>query len=73
MDPAPSQATSQRVLLTGVVVNTALAVLKIVGGLLSGSPSLLADGYHSLGDLGTNGLAWLTWRWAQLPPDEDHH
>ena len=59
--------------MLGVVLNTLLAGLKLAGGLLSGSPSLLADGYHSLADLGTNGLAWLTWRWAQRPPDEDHH
>ena len=72
-DPARPSAAPERVLLLGVVVNTLLAGLKLVGGILSGSPSLLADGYHSLADLGTNGLAWLTWRWAQRPPDEDHH
>ena len=72
-DPARPNAASERVLVLGVVLNTLLAGLKLAGGLLSGSPSLLADGYHSLADLGTNGLAWLTWRWAQRPPDEDHH
>ena len=72
-DPARPSAAPERVLLLGVAVNTLLAGLKLVGGILSGSPSLLADGYHSLADLGTNGLAWLTWRWAQRPPDEDHH
>jgi cation diffusion facilitator family transporter len=57
----------------GVAVNGSLAVLKIVGGFVSGSPSLLADGFHSLGDLLTNGGAWLSFRIAGRPADEDHH
>jgi cation diffusion facilitator family transporter len=72
-DKKPPAVRAERVLVTGVVVNTCLAVLKILAGLVSGSPSLLADGYHSLGDLATNGLAWLSWRWARQPADEDHH
>lgn len=72
-DSNPSAARAERALVVGVVVNGLLALGKTLGGLISGSPSLLADGYHSLGDLGTGGLAWLTWRWAQRPPDEDHH
>ena len=57
----------------GIVTNTLLAVVKILGGVLSGSPSLLADGYHSLSDTATNVVAWLSWRWAQRPADDDHH
>ena len=73
IDKKPSTVRTERVLVIGVVVNTGLAGLKILAGLVSGSPSLLADGYHSLGDLATNGLAWLSWRWARKPADEDHH
>ena len=57
----------------GIVVNGLLAVLKLVGGGLSGSPSLLADGYHSLADLATGAAAWVSARFARRPPDEDHH
>lgn len=63
----------ERAHLLGVVVNTLLAVMKILGGLLSSSPSLLADGYHSLADTATNTVAWFSFRWASRPPDEDHH
>lgn len=69
----PKASGAEGVLVTGVLVNTSLALLKILGGILSGSPSLLADGYHSLGDLATNALAWISWRWARMPADEDHH
>jgi cation diffusion facilitator family transporter len=67
------QARAERALATGLVVNTALALLKLGAGLVSGSPALLADGLHSLGDMATGALAWFTWRWAAAPPDDDHH
>lgn len=54
-------------------MNGLLAALKIAGGWLAGSPALLADGYHSLADLATNGVAWFSFRVAARPPDEDHH
>ena len=57
----------------GVGINGGLALLKIAGGLVSGSPSLLADGYHSLGDLLTNGVSWFSFRVAGRPADEHHH
>ena len=60
-------------LKAGIWVNGALAVVKTGGGLVAGSPSLLADGYHSIGDVLTSTLGFLSYRWAQAPPDEDHH
>ena len=52
-----SQAiTPQAITLTGAVVNVVLALIKFVGGTLSGSPALLADAYHSLSDLLSDGL-----------------
>ena len=44
-------SASSRVVLLGAGGNVALAVLKCVVGALSGSAVLLADGYHSTGDL----------------------
>ncbi len=68
-----NRGDGDRAHLLGVVVNTLLAVMKILGGMLSHSPSLLADGYHSLADTATNTVAWFSFRWASRPPDEDHH
>lgn len=67
-DPAAEGA-----LRIGFWLNGTLAAIKVVGGLIAGSPSLLADGYHSIGDVLTGGLGWLSYRWSKLPPDEDHH
>jgi cation diffusion facilitator family transporter len=41
----------KRISLYSIGVNTLLSVLKIVGGKLSGSAALMADGIHSLSDL----------------------
>ncbi len=56
-----------------LAVNTLLAVAKLAGGVVAGSPALLADGTHSLADTATGGVAWLSFRWAAQPADEDHH
>lgn len=62
-----------RVFFAGLVVKTGLAGAKLMIGYLSGSQALLADGAHSLSDTVTNSGAWLSHRWAQAPPDDDHH
>lgn len=73
MESQEARARGERAHRLGVVVNFLLALMKIGGGLASGSTSLLADGYHSLADLATNGLAWLSFRVAARPADDDHH
>ncbi|MCP3917858.1 MAG: cation transporter [bacterium] len=57
----------------GIGLNALLALVKIAAGLISGSPSLLADGYHSIADLATNAVAWVSFRVASTPADDDHH
>jgi len=66
-------ARGSRVHATGLVVNTGLAVMKLVGGWIAGSPALLADGVHSLSDTATSLVGWFTFRWAGKPADDDHH
>ena len=43
--------TKKKISFYSILVNTFLSVLKIVGGKLSGSAALTADGVHSLSDL----------------------
>jgi cation diffusion facilitator family transporter len=71
--PSKPRAGGERAHRQNLVVNTLLAGLKLTGGLVTGSPSLLADGTHSLADTATGTVAWLSFRWASLPADEDHH
>jgi len=41
----------KKIAIYSIVVNTLLALIKIIGGTLSGSAALTADGIHSLSDL----------------------
>ncbi|MBW2261297.1 MAG: cation transporter [Deltaproteobacteria bacterium] len=62
----------RRVTLWGAVVNVLLAVLKIVGGKLSGSIALVADGVHSLSDLLTDLVVVVGVSLGARPPDDSH-
>jgi cation diffusion facilitator family transporter len=58
--------------VVGALVNSVLAVLKILFGWLGQSQSLVADGIHSLSDLLTDALVFFAARHAKEEPDEDH-
>jgi cation diffusion facilitator family transporter len=45
-------ASSRSVVLAALVANGAIAVLKFVGYLLTGSPAMLSETYHSISDTG---------------------
>ncbi len=62
----------QKVALAGIVVSLALAVLKIVTGLMAGSTSVVADGLESGGDVLASGLVFLGLAVAAKPADSDH-
>ena len=65
--------TTSRAFAIGLFGNTALAILKLAVGWLSGSLALTADGWHSLSDVVTNAGAWIAHVIGKRPPDEDHH
>jgi cation diffusion facilitator family transporter len=60
------------VLVRILFLNLAVAVAKIVFGQLSGSISILSDGFHSLTDSASNVVALVGLRLAQKPPDANH-
>jgi len=55
--------------LGAVVVNVLLTVAQVVGGILSGSLSLVADALHNLNDAGALGIALVARRIARRPAD----
>lgn len=63
---------TRRVTLVGVVVNLALALVKIAGGVLGNSQALVADGVHSLSDLFSDAVVVVAAREAARDPDVDH-
>ena len=62
-------AMSDARLLTAVAVNGLLTVVQGVGGLLSGSLSLVADALHNLSDAGALLIAWVARRIGRRPAD----
>lgn len=56
----------------GVVVNLVLSIVKIIGGIIGQSQSLIADGMHSLSDLVSDGMVLIAAKHAGEKPDEDH-
>ena len=67
---ARSQAT--RVTLIGMLLDVILGLVKIVGGALTQSFALIADGIHSLTDAVTDVFVLIVARIANTAPDENH-
>jgi cation diffusion facilitator family transporter len=65
-------AEVRRVLVFILFTNLAVALAKIIYGQLSGSISILSDGFHSLTDAASNVVALVSVRLAQKPPDANH-
>jgi cation diffusion facilitator family transporter len=65
-------ASVRSVLVRILFLNLAVALAKIVFGQLSGSISILSDGFHSLTDGASNVVALVGLRIAKKPPDANH-
>ena len=61
-----------RVTWWGLVVNLVLAIVKIVGGTIGQSQSLIADGLHSLSDLASDAMVLVAAKHAGEEADDDH-
>ncbi len=66
------QRQAQAVTAVGAALNLALAVVKVVTGLFGHSAALVADGIHSLSDLGSDALVMYAARHGQREADELH-
>lgn len=62
----------RRVLWATLGLNVVVSLAKIVVGKLSGSVSMVADGYHSLMDGSNNVVGLVVAGFAYAPPDEGH-
>lgn len=67
--PDPEQAGDRR-LLAAIAVNVLLTGAQIVGGVISGSLSLVADALHNLNDAASLGIALIARRIARRPADK---
>ncbi len=68
----PLYREASRAALIGLVVNIALGVTKLVGGVVGSSFALVSDAVNSLGDAVTTVVVLIALRVAQRPPDAEH-
>lgn len=64
--------TATRTALAGLVINLALGVVKLVGGIVGHSFALVSDAVNSIGDSLGSAIVLFALRVAQKPPDEGH-
>ena len=65
-------ARTSKVALLSVGSNSALIVMKVVVGLLSGSVSIISEAIHSSMDLVASLIAFFSTKTSSKPADEDH-
>jgi len=69
---ADVRAQVGRVLWLTLILNMAVAVGKIVLGLLTGALAITADGFHSVADGAGNVAGLIANHYAAKPPDDEH-
>ncbi|MEF8786653.1 MAG: cation diffusion facilitator family transporter [Haloarculaceae archaeon] len=65
-------ASSKSVVIAALIANGAIAVLKFFGFLLTGSPSMLSETYHSISDTGNQVFLLIGIRYSGQAPDDRH-
>ena len=68
----PLYAAASRAAWVGLLVNLALAAVKLVAGVFGHSIAMVADAANSIGDAFTSGVIIYALRYAQRPPDREH-
>lgn len=70
--PEQINARGVRASILGLIVNVALAIVKLLAGLLGNSLALVADAVESLADVFGSIVVWSGLRIAARPADHDH-
>ncbi len=63
---------TKRVTWVSIVLNTLLAIVKVLFGVIGQSHALVADGLHSFSDLLTDGLVLIASKAGNKQPDKEH-
>jgi len=64
---------SDKQLAVAVIINVLLTVTQVIGGIFSGSLSLIADALHNLSDAGAIFIALIARKIGNKPADVTHH
>lgn len=69
---AERQTATRKVTLTGAFINAILSLAQIVGGFLTQSQALVADGFHTLSDLVSDFVVLMASHLAHQEADDNH-
>ena len=58
--------------IVGIICNLLLSIIKIAVGTISGSVSILADGFNNLSDMGSSVITMIGIKLANRPADKEH-
>lgn len=58
--------------IVGIIANLILCSIKLLGGILSGSVSIIADAINNLSDAGSSIITLIGFKLSSKPADEDH-
>lgn len=65
-------ASSKSVVIAALIANGAIAVLKFLGFLLTGSPAMLSETYHSVSDTGNQVFLLVGIRYSEREASDRH-
>ena len=68
----PDNVRGRRLSLAGLLINGALAIIKLVAGVLGHSYALIADAVESMADIFGSFIVWGSLQYSRRPPDENH-
>ena len=69
--PRPTQ-TPEGVAILAILVNTLLAITKLIAGIIGNSFALVADAVESIVDIVGSAVVWGALRYGNRPPDQEH-
>ena len=72
MDFAERNKEGTKAIIVGIIGNTFISIFNIIVGIFSGSFALVAEGAHSISDVGTSIVAFIGFKVGQKAPDTDH-
>lgn len=72
MNSSERNKEGNKAVAAGVIGNSIISIFYIIVGIISGSFALIAEGTHSISDVGTSIIAFIGFKIGQKPPDAEH-
>jgi len=72
MDFSQRNKEGTKAIAVGIIGNSFISIFNILVGIMSGSFALVAEGAHSISDVGTSIVAFIGFKIGQKAPDAEH-